>query len=305
MPVEADRIADAARDDLHAGAVGVVAADLAVGAGIDLADVAVRADLHIHLSVRAERHVFPIVVDGVGQIIGLGQLHRLGELVEIVLDLVVAIDLVDREHVERAVLECEAVGLRQALDDSLGLALAVLVRDGIDAPDDPRAHEHGALVAHHHGAGARMAARPDLGLEACRQLDLVDRQLVDRRGDRRDRMTLEVEILLAPLDLGLVDRAEARPALRTSAVYLDWTEQVTAAPRAATPPRRETQSFRPQAIRAGPTLKFDMLASLMRKRLARFAARDGPASQRAGLSWRRVSDKWPPARKASMGVRDL
>ena len=95
----------------------------------------------------------------------------------------------------------------------LGLALAALVGDGIDAPDDPRAHEQGALVAHHHGAGARMAARPDLGLEACRQLDLVERQLVDRRGNRRDRMTLEVEILLALLDPGLVDRAEARPAL--------------------------------------------------------------------------------------------
>jgi hypothetical protein len=31
--------------------------------------------------------------------------------------------------------------------------------------------------------------------------------------NRRDRMTLEIEILLALLDLGLVDRAEARPAL--------------------------------------------------------------------------------------------
>jgi hypothetical protein len=44
-------------------------------------------------------------------------------------------------------------------------------------------------------------------------------------------------------------------------------------------------------------VEIDMLASLMRKRLARFAARDGPASQRAGLPWRRVSDKWLPTRK--------
>ena len=90
MPVEADRVAHAARDDLHAGAVRIVAADLAVDAGIDLADVAVGADLHVHLPVRAERDVFPVVMDGVGQVVGLGQFDRLARIVELVLDVVVA-----------------------------------------------------------------------------------------------------------------------------------------------------------------------------------------------------------------------
>jgi len=42
-------------------------------------------------------------------------------------------------------------------------------------------------------------------------------------------------------------------------------------------------------------VEIDMLASLMRKRLARFAA--GLRRKRAGLPWRRVSDKWLPTRK--------
>ena len=158
MPVEADRVADAARHDLHAGAVEVVAADLAVDAGVGFADVAVRADLHVHLAVRSDRHVFPIVVDRVRQIVVGGEFDRLRRLVEIVLDLVVAIDLVDREDVERAVLEGEPVRLGQALQQNLGLALAALVGDGIDTPDHAAAHEHRALVAHHHGAPAGMAA---------------------------------------------------------------------------------------------------------------------------------------------------
>src|SRR6266508_2962451 len=169
MPVEADGVADAARDDLHAGAVGVVAADLAVGAGVDLANVAVRADLHIELAVGPERDVLPIVMDGVREIEPLRQLDRLAGIV----------------------------------------ALAVLVGDGIDAADQPRAHEHGALVAHHHRARGRMAVRPDLGLEAGRQLELVDRDLLERRHLGRRRMGPEVAVLIAGSRLRFVERTKA------------------------------------------------------------------------------------------------
>ncbi len=75
----------------------------------------------------------------------VGQIDRLAEIVELVLDVVVAKHLVDGEHVERAVLDCETVGLGQSLQDGLDLALAVLVDDGIDAPELPRAHEDRAL----------------------------------------------------------------------------------------------------------------------------------------------------------------
>jgi hypothetical protein len=149
-------------------------------------------------------------VDRVGQIVGLRQLDALARVVQLVLDVVVAEHLVDGEHVERAVLEGEPVRLRQALQENLRLALAVLVGDRIDAADQPRAHEDGALVAHHHGARAGMAGRPDLSLEAGRQLDLVDRQLVGRCRDRRGRVRLEVAILLAGSRVRFVHRAEAR-----------------------------------------------------------------------------------------------
>src|SRR6266508_1089295 len=209
MPVEADGVAYAARDDLHAGAVGVVAADLAVGAGVDLANVAVRADLHIELAVGPERDVLPIVMDGVREIEPLRQLDRLAGIVELVLDVVVTEHLVDSEHVKRAVLERQPVGLGQSRQQGLDLALAVLVGDGIDAADQPRAHEHGALVAHHHRARGRMAVRPDLGLEAGRQLELVDRDLLERRHRGRRRMGPEVAVLIAGSRLRFVERTKA------------------------------------------------------------------------------------------------
>ena len=42
--------------------------------------------------------------------------------------------------------------------EDFGFALAVFFGDGIDAANDTGAHEHGALVALHHHASARMAA---------------------------------------------------------------------------------------------------------------------------------------------------
>ena len=127
VPVEPDCVADPACHDLHAGSVGVVAADLAVDAGIDLADVAVRADLHVELSVWSERDVFPVVMNRVREIELVGQFDRLAGIVELVLDIVVAEHLVDGEHVERAVLEGEPVGLGQPCQQVLASRLPSLL----------------------------------------------------------------------------------------------------------------------------------------------------------------------------------
>src|SRR5262249_45899801 len=77
--------------------------------------------------------------------------------------------------------------------------------DRIDASDDPGANEHGALVAHHHGARAGNPAKPDLGLEARGQLDLVERQFVDRRRDRRSWNSFYIWILFALCRSGLIE----------------------------------------------------------------------------------------------------
>ncbi len=104
-------------------------------ARIDLADIAVGADLDVELAVRSERGVFPVVMDFRREIELVGEIDRVSRIVELVLDIVVTQHLVDGEHIERAVLEGEAVGLGQSLQQDLDLALAVLFGDGIDAAD--------------------------------------------------------------------------------------------------------------------------------------------------------------------------
>jgi hypothetical protein len=105
---------------------------------------------------------------------------RLRRIVEIVLDLVDLRQLRQFHDVERAVLEGDAVRPVEPRGDDLHLALAALVDDGIDLVLQPRANEHGALVAERERARIRHAAGIDLDLEALRHLDLVERQLVGR-----------------------------------------------------------------------------------------------------------------------------
>ena len=104
-----------------------------------------------------------------------------------------------RDDVERAVLEGDAVRLLQAFGDHLVLALAVLVGDGIDLADGARADEDRALVAARHHARAGHAVRPDLDLEAGRHLELVDRDLLERR-HRHRRGVRGASLELAMLD---------------------------------------------------------------------------------------------------------
>ena len=195
VPVETDRVAHAARHDLDVGAVQVLAPDLAVQAAIDLAQVARRADGNVELLVRPDAGELPVVVRRLGQVDLVADIRRL-RIVELVLDAVETQRLVDRDDVERAIVEGEAVGLLLALDDHLDAALAALVGDGVDLADHAGANEDRALVAAPQRARARNAVRPQLHLEAGGHLDLVERDLLARRDRQRRRVRLEVQALL-------------------------------------------------------------------------------------------------------------
>src|SRR5207245_1822786 len=74
--------------------------------------------------------------------------HRRRQLVEVVLDPVVARDLLGCGEIEGALVELDAVGEEELLGERLHLALAARVDDRVElAGDEQRAHEHGALVA--------------------------------------------------------------------------------------------------------------------------------------------------------------
>ena len=184
MPVEADGVANALRDRLHAGAVEVDAAHGGV-AFRRQAVVTGLPDLEVELVVGADGDVFPAVRLILRQTVeDDGRLRR---IVEIVLDLVDLRELGQLHDVERAVLEGDAVRAVEPRGDDLHLALAALVDDGIDLVLQPRAHEHGALVAERERAGVGHAAGIDLDLESLRSLELVDRQLVGGGRERRGR----------------------------------------------------------------------------------------------------------------------
>jgi hypothetical protein len=104
---------------------------------------------------------------------------------------VVAQHLVDGEDIQRAA-GVDRRRLRELLGEHLVRALAAFVADFVDAADAARADPHpGLVVVQRHGARADKARGPDFGLEALRQLHLVDRNLCGRRlghlaGNRRE-----------------------------------------------------------------------------------------------------------------------
>ena len=194
MPVEALGVAHAPGDDLHAGAVGVVAADLRVLLG-RLADVAGRAERHVELLVRAEGEVLPVMVL-LGRQVELGRhVDRLH--VGLRLDVIETQHLVDRHDVQRAALDRDARGLRELVDHDAARALVAGVRHFVDSPESARAHVDLALVAASHRAAARHAGRPELNLEALGHLELVHRDVAGRglgvlAGVRRQLRVLEL-----------------------------------------------------------------------------------------------------------------
>jgi hypothetical protein len=124
MEVEAHRVTHAAGHDLHAAAVQIDAADLGVFVGVGLADVARCAHGHVELSVGPDLDELPAVGDVARKLVV--DRHGLGRIAELVLDAVVTGDGLRRRHIERALVELDAVREHQLLGDDLDLALAPL-----------------------------------------------------------------------------------------------------------------------------------------------------------------------------------
>ncbi len=185
VPVEADRVAHASRDDLEAAPVGVHPADVRVALGIGRADVARRTDRHVELPVRAERDELASVVTVGREAVADDDGRR--RVVETLLDAVVAQDPAHRRDVERAVAKRDARRLAQAPRDDphhrrAARREAHRVHEPVHAADEQR-----ALGAPGHRTGVRHA-RGDLDREPGRQPDPVDRQRRLRdRGQRRER----------------------------------------------------------------------------------------------------------------------
>ena len=124
---------------------------------------------------------------------------RRRRLVEVVLDVVVARDLLGRRHVERALVELDAVGQLDAAENGLGDALALLAGDRIDlAGDEQRAHEHRALVAAAKPARIEDAALVHLHLEAGRGRELGQLCLGRRHRRGGDGRHLGRDLALGP-----------------------------------------------------------------------------------------------------------
>jgi hypothetical protein len=206
VEVEADGVAHPAGDDLHAAAVEVHAPDVRVLVRVRIADVARGADRHVELAVGPDLDELPAVRDLARELIVDHDRRR--QLVEVLLDVGVAGDLLRRGHVERALVVFDAVRQEELLGERLHLALAATVDDGVElAGHEQRAHEHRPLVALTKPAGVEDLGRVHLDLEAVRHLHLGDRQLVGRcrhreRGHRRH--------LRARAALGPPDRPERR-----------------------------------------------------------------------------------------------
>ena len=178
VPVKTHGVTHATGNHFHVGAIGIVAADLRVFLGGQLADIARRAKGHVELAVRAEADVLPVVVLLGRQLEVGGQIDRLHR--GVLLNTVKAQYLVDRHHVERAVMHGHC-WLVQLVDDDAAGALLAVVRDLVDTAKAAGAHVDLATLAPGHRSPAGCAMRPDLGLEAGRQLQFVQRNIARRR----------------------------------------------------------------------------------------------------------------------------
>ena len=176
VPVEADRVAHAARVDLHHAGLGIDAVDRRLRVGRH-DDVARRADVEVELAVGAGREELPEVAGLLRGIEVVDHHLRLGRVGEPVLDALVGRDAVALGHVERAVVEGDAVRRVQALEDLEDRALAVAVDDRVDVLQVAVADEDRALVAEGERARLGDAVGVDLDLEAGGELELVEREL--------------------------------------------------------------------------------------------------------------------------------
>ena len=198
IDVAADAVADAERHQFGVAGLGIDAADLR-HAGRRNADVEGRSERNVEPAILVGGKILP-AMGGVGRHVVIDHL-AVAEIVEIGFGVVVFDQLVGRDDVERAVLEGEAGGHVQALEDGLDLFLAAIVLDGVDVAEPEGADEQRALVAPGHLPRRQHARRIDFDLEARRQLDLLYQrgEFGLRRAGRRTRRRRE-----ALLGFGLV-----------------------------------------------------------------------------------------------------
>ena len=183
MPVESDRVAHAAGEHFEPRAIGLHAEDRRVARIVLLlvADIARSADRNVEQAVGSEGDELLPVMPVLRQLV----VHhdRLARRLELRLDVVELHDAVDLADVERAVAECDAARLVQALrnrHDLIGPVVAVPIDNGVDrVAGGPvaAADEDRAFAAEGHLAGVGDAGGKQLDLESRRHLDLVERQV--------------------------------------------------------------------------------------------------------------------------------
>ena len=182
-----------------AAAVRRIDAAILRQAGGRQADVARRPEGNVEPALAVGHQVLP-AMRHVGRHVVVDDLAG-RRLVEAGFGIVVFVELVDVDHVERAIHEGDARRHAQPGDVGLRHLLAVGPGDGVNRALVERADEQRALVAQRHLPRLRNVARPHLDLEARRQLD-VGEDLVEIRLRRRRRLARVGHLAL--LRLGLV-----------------------------------------------------------------------------------------------------
>ena len=168
-------------DHLHARAVGVVAADLRVLLARRLADVARRAERHVELAVGPKATYFQLWCCSGGR---LNACRSCRPAARSGWTRCCRSAAPCRWRTRRASRLCIAtpVGCVSLSTTTRTRALAAVVGDLVDAADDARADVDSCRSSPRAIArAAGHAGGPDLGLEARRQLELVDRDLAGRR----------------------------------------------------------------------------------------------------------------------------
>ena len=170
VPGETDRVPEAPRVDLDAGAVAMHPKNAAV-VTLRAAHVARRADRKIEKPVRSELQHLPAVMPLGRQ--PVGDDYGSGRVVQPGLDVVEAEDGADGRHVERPVAERDPARHPQPRCDlahALAAAVAVFVGHREDAPFPAGADEEGAFLAPGH-LPCVGDFREGLDDEALRQMD--------------------------------------------------------------------------------------------------------------------------------------
>ncbi len=187
VPIEADGVANATRDDAESFRLQVEARDRSVGIG-PLADVAGRADRNVEPSVGTEADELPTVVAVRGVLVGQDARTKLRPL-ELSFDILEDADAADLGDVEIPVLHRDAVGLLESLRDDAHEALLRVRVDRVD-PVVAGAHEEPSPGREGQRAGAVHFFRENFDAEARRSFGRRN----GRAGRKRDEGECEQRV---------------------------------------------------------------------------------------------------------------